>query len=152
MTSTGHCHSSWHPLVIVYGTQLNCALICDLIKFGKYLTHQWHHFMYTSHPSSSLHLYKYFHGTAKNVEIIHVQCTCTCRYEILHTLNLGCSFITLREPYNNKRPRCDIAWLHVTNDLYHDQKKKVHLCYNDAYSICKANIYILQSTTLGFRN
>ena len=34
------------------------------------------------------------------------------------TLNLGC-FITLREPCNNKRARCDIAWLHVTNHLYH---------------------------------
>jgi hypothetical protein len=31
------------------------------------------------------------------------------RYEILHTLILGCSFITLREPCNNQRPRCDIT-------------------------------------------
>ena len=29
------------------------------------------------------------------------------------------SFITLREPCNNQRPRCQIAWLHVTNHLYH---------------------------------
>ena len=43
----------------------------------------------------------------------------TCRYEILHTLNLGCTFITLREPCNNQRLRCDIAWLHVTNHIYH---------------------------------
>ena len=43
----------------------------------------------------------------------------TLRYQILHTLNLGCCFITLREPCNNQRPRCDIAWLHVTNHLYH---------------------------------
>jgi hypothetical protein len=42
----------------------------------------------------------------------------TYRYERLHTLNLGCSFITLREPCNNQWPRCDIAWLHVTNHLY----------------------------------
>ena len=42
----------------------------------------------------------------------------TCRYEISHTLNLGCSFITLRESCNNQRPRCDIAWLLVTNQLY----------------------------------
>ena len=28
----------------------------------------------------------------------------TRRYEMLHTLNLGCSFITLREPCNNLRP------------------------------------------------
>jgi hypothetical protein len=25
----------------------------------------------------------------------------------------------LREPCNNQRPRWDIAWLHVTNHLYH---------------------------------
>ena len=43
----------------------------------------------------------------------------THKYEILYTLNLGCSFITLRELCNNQRPRCDIAWLHVTNQLYH---------------------------------
>ena len=41
------------------------------------------------------------------------------RYKILHTLFLACSFITLREPCNNQRPRCDIARLHVTNHLYH---------------------------------
>jgi hypothetical protein len=40
-------------------------------------------------------------------------------YEILHTLNLGCSFITIREPCNNQRLRCDIEWLHVANHLYH---------------------------------
>ena len=33
--------------------------------------------------------------------------------EILYTLNLSCSFITLREPCNNQRPSCDIACLHV---------------------------------------
>ena len=44
-------------------------------------------------------------ATAKNYEIIQR------RYEILHTLNLGCSFITLRGPYNNQAPRCDITWL-----------------------------------------
>ena len=33
----------------------------------------------------------------------------TRRYEIGHTLNIGCSFVTLREPCNNQRPRCDIA-------------------------------------------
>ena len=43
----------------------------------------------------------------------------TYRYEIVHTLNMDCSFITLREPCNNQRPRCDIAWLHITNHLYH---------------------------------
>jgi len=32
---------------------------------------------------------------------------------------MGCSFITLREPCNNQRPACDIAWLHVTSHLYH---------------------------------
>ena len=37
----------------------------------------------------------------------------------MHTLNLGCSFITLRKSCNNQRPRCNIAWLHVTNYLYH---------------------------------
>ena len=34
-------------------------------------------------------------------------------------LNLGCCFIILREPCNNQRVRCDIAWFHVTNHLYH---------------------------------
>ena len=38
---------------------------------------------------------------------------------MLHILNLGRSFITLREPCNNQLPRCDIAWLRVTNYLYH---------------------------------
>ena len=42
----------------------------------------------------------------------------THRYEILHILSLGCNVITLREPCNNQLPRCDIAWLHVTNHLY----------------------------------
>jgi hypothetical protein len=32
---------------------------------------------------------------------------------------MGCSFITPSEPCNNKRPRCDIAWPHITNHLYH---------------------------------
>ena len=32
-------------------------------------------------------------------------------------LNLGC-FITLRDQCNNQQPRCDIAWLNVTNHLY----------------------------------
>ena len=49
------------------------------------------------------------YATAKNYEIIHAD----TRY-CIHTLNLGCSLITLREPCNNQRPRCDIAWLHVT--------------------------------------
>jgi len=52
------------------------------------------------------------HFFLKNYEIIHAD-TRYC------TLYLGCSFITLREPYNNQRPRCDIAWLHVTNYWYH---------------------------------
>jgi hypothetical protein len=34
----------------------------------------------------------------------------TRRYKILHTLNLGCSFITFREACNDQRHRCDIAW------------------------------------------
>jgi hypothetical protein len=38
----------------------------------------------------------------------------TPRYKILHTLNLGCSCITLRQPCNNQRPKSDIA-----NHLYH---------------------------------
>ena len=32
---------------------------------------------------------------------------------------MDCSFITLREPCNNQQLRFDIAWLHVTNNLYH---------------------------------
>ena len=51
------------------------------------------------------------YATAKNYEIIQRS------YEILHTLNLGCSFVIFREPYNNQRPRCGIAWLHVANHL-----------------------------------
>ena len=43
-----------------------------------------------------------------------------CRQQLRHTLNLVCSFITLREPCNNQRPICDIVWIHVTNHLYHD--------------------------------
>ena len=31
---------------------------------------------------------------------------------------MGCGFITLREPCNNQRSRCDIALLHVTNNIY----------------------------------
>jgi hypothetical protein len=41
------------------------------------------------------------------------------RSNVLRRLNLGCSFISLIEPCNNQRPRCDIAWLHVTYHLYH---------------------------------
>ena len=40
----------------------------------------------------------------------------TRRYEIFHP-NPSCCFITLIEPCNNQRPRCDIACLHVTNHL-----------------------------------
>ena len=42
-----------------------------------------------------------------------------CRQQLRHTLNLVCSFITLREPCNNQRPRCDIELLHVANKVYH---------------------------------
>ena len=45
-------------------------------------------------------------------------CDNTRKCETLHTLSLGCNFITLKEPYNNQRPKFDIAWLHVTNHLY----------------------------------
>ena len=53
----------------------------------------------------------------------------TRKYEILHTLNLGCSFIVLRELCNNQRPRCDIAWLHVTNHLYHGFPPSINITY-----------------------
>ena len=39
--------------------------------------------------------------------------------DIAH-LNLGCSFISFIEPCNIQRPICDIAWIHVTNHIYHD--------------------------------
>jgi hypothetical protein len=39
--------------------------------------------------------------------------------DIAHFKYLGCSFITLREPCNKQRPKCDIAWFRVTNHLYH---------------------------------
>jgi len=54
----------------------------------------------------------------KNYELIHAD-------TILHTLNPGCSFNTLRKPCNNQRSRCHIAWLHVTNHLYHVWVKMV---------------------------
>jgi hypothetical protein len=38
--------------------------------------------------------------------------------DIAH-LKSGCNFIALRDLCNNQQPRCDIAWLHVTNHLYH---------------------------------
>ena len=64
----------------------------------------------------------------------------THRYEILHTLNLGCYFITLKEPCNNQRPRCDIAWLHITNHLYHGSIvspfNSEHRSMNIACSFC----------------
>jgi hypothetical protein len=37
---------------------------------------------------------------------------------LLLTLNLNC-VITLREPCNNQRLICDIAWRHAINQLYH---------------------------------
>jgi len=49
----------------------------------------------------------------KNYEIIHQ------KYGIFHALNLGFGSIILRQPCNSQRPRCDIAWLYVTNHLYH---------------------------------
>ena len=33
----------------------------------------------------------------------------TCRCVILHTLNLGCSFITIREPCSNQQLKCVIT-------------------------------------------
>ena len=45
-------------------------------------------------------------------------------HTILHTLSLGCSFRTLRDPCKNQRPRCDIAWLHVINHSYHGKTVK----------------------------
>ena len=49
----------------------------------------------------------------------------------MYALNLGISFITLREPCNNQRPRCDIAWLHVINYLYHHLTLKTNGFTND---------------------
>ena len=57
------------------------------------------------------------YATAKNHEIIHAD-TRYCTHP-------GCSFITLKEQCNNQRPRCDIAWLHVTNHLYHGFRVKM---------------------------
>jgi hypothetical protein len=39
------------------------------------------------------------------------------RVNYIHVKNKG--FIIIREPCINQRPRWDIAWLHVTNHLYH---------------------------------
>ena len=46
----------------------------------------------------------------QNVSNSYELCNISQRYEILYTLNLGCSFITLREPCNNQRPRCFKQW------------------------------------------
>jgi hypothetical protein len=50
----------------------------------------------------------------------------------LHTLDLGRSFTTLREPCNNHRLRCAIVWLHVTNHVHHGfpsySVKQFHAC------------------------
>ena len=40
------------------------------------------------------------YATAKNYDRIHAD----ARYCTLQGLNLGCSFITYREPCNNRRP------------------------------------------------
>ena len=46
--------------------------------------------------------------------------TCMNKYtQIRDIAYLGGSFITVGEPCNNQHPRCDIAWLHVINHLYH---------------------------------
>jgi len=43
---------------------------------------------------------------------------------------MGYGFITLGEPCNNQRPRCDITWLHVTNHLYHGFSRSIVLLLN----------------------
>ena len=68
-------------------------------------------------------------ATAKNYEIIHAD----ARYCTL--LDLGYSFITLREPCNNQRPRCDIAQLHVTNHFYHGFQSLAVKQYQDSLLI-----------------
>ena len=107
MTMTSGCHDLW----------INCNIkhkcILFLWSFYDFYTRMW--------------------TTAKNFDIIHVQCTCTCRYEILHTLNLGCSFITLREPCNKQRPRYDIAWLHVN----------LQIIYSTVFQVKRLNNLVL---------
>ena len=57
--------------------------------------------------------------------LLHMQIRCyfnkicdnTRKCEILHTLSLGCNFITLKELYNNQRPKFDTAWLHITKSF-----------------------------------
>jgi len=40
-------------------------------------------------------------------------------WDITHfTARCCCSLITLNEPCNYQRPRCDITWLDATNNLY----------------------------------
>jgi hypothetical protein len=67
------------------------------------------------HSFSWIFLWFIYQNVSNNLELWNN----THSYKILHTLNLGCSFITLVEPCNNQQPRCDITWLHVTNHLYH---------------------------------
>ena len=50
------------------------------------------------------------------------------------------SCITLQEQCNNQRPRYDIAWLHVTNHLYHGfPTVKIIEC--EANKINKADVH-----------
>jgi hypothetical protein len=69
------------------------------------------------------------------------------RYEILHTLNLGFNFITLRERCNNQRPRCDIELLHVTNNLHHRLINR-RCAFGDAQKIVLYNTHIKQHLKL----
>ena len=66
----------------------------------------------------------------------------TRRYEILHTLNLGCSFITYREPCNHSSqpPRCDIAWLHATNHLFSGIPEKTFYTYYIFHIKCQVTV------------
>jgi hypothetical protein len=108
------------PIIWLYNKLLKCAFIFFLPTFHKLVFPASYVLVYVIFSEIRMHSFPliflwFIYHVSNNKKVWNN----THRYEILHTLNLGCYFITLKEPYNNQRPRCDIAWLHITNHLYH---------------------------------
>ena len=53
--------------------------------------------------------------------------------EILHNLKPDCSFITLREPCNNQRPRCDIASRSIASP-FNSKNRRINITYFNVYN------------------
>jgi hypothetical protein len=74
----------------------------------------------------------------------------------VHTLNLGCSFITLRKSCNNQRPRCDIACFMLQIIKFYTMVFRVKLCRQNQslnFVICIKQFkegYTLELCTLPF--